>query len=47
VERFITHPLTPAQAQQLLEAARGDKYEALFATALWLGLRRGEVLGLR
>ena len=47
VERFIMHPLTPVQAQRLLDAARGDKYEALYATALWLGLRRGEVLGLR
>ncbi|HSH79997.1 MAG TPA: hypothetical protein VLA19_15840 [Herpetosiphonaceae bacterium] len=47
VERYVTHPLTRAQAQTLLDAARGDRYEALYAVALWLGLRRGEVLGLR
>lgn len=47
VERFVTHPLTPVEARALLVAARGDRYEALYATALWLGLRRGEVLGLR
>lgn len=47
VERYVTHPLTRAQAQTLLNAARGDRYEALYGAALWLGLRRGEVLGLR
>ena len=39
--------MTPAQAQTLLDAARGDKYEALYTIALWLGLRQGEILGLR
>ena len=47
VEDFVTHPLTPAQATEFLEAARGERHEALYATTLWLGLRRGEVLGLR
>jgi integrase len=39
--------LTPAQAQTLLAALKGDRYEALFMTMLALGLRRGEALGLR
>jgi integrase len=39
--------LTPAQAQTLLAALKGDHYEALFTTMLALGLRRGEALGLR
>ena len=47
VEDFVTHPLTPVQATEFLEAARGERHEALYATTLWLGLRRGEVLGLR
>lgn len=47
VERFPTHALPAHQAQTLLDAARGDRLEALYALALWLGLRRGEVLGLR
>ncbi len=47
VERFRTHPLRPDQAQTLLDMARGERLEALYSVALWLGLRRGEVLGLR
>jgi integrase len=47
VERYITHPLTTEQAQHLLDAARGDRLEALYYIALSLGLREGEVLGLR
>src|SRR5919202_1597079 len=47
VERFETHPLIPQQAQAFLEATRGDRLEALYRIALSLGLRRGEVLGLR
>lgn len=47
VERFVTHPLTPSQAQIFLEAAHGNRHEALYAVALWLGLRQGEILGLR
>ena len=39
--------LTPEQAQTLLAALKGDRYEALFTTMLALGLRRGEALGLR
>src|SRR5262249_25504445 len=40
-------PLTIAQARRLLEIIRGERLEAVFLTMLCLGLRRGEVLGLR
>lgn len=40
-------PLTPSQARILLEAAKGDRLEALYSVALALGLRQGEALGLR
>lgn len=39
--------LTPEQAGLFLEACRGDRLEAVYVTALALGLRQGEVLGLR
>jgi len=39
--------LSPDQARTFLNAARGDRYEALYRVAVSLGLRRGEVLGLR
>ncbi len=39
--------LTPAQCRTLLDRARGDRLEALYVVTLSLGLRRGEVLGLR
>jgi integrase len=39
--------LTPEQGRALLAAARGERLEALYRVALMLGLRRGEVLGLR
>jgi integrase len=40
-------PLTPEQARALLEAARGDRYEALYVLALHTGLRQGELLSLK
>jgi integrase len=39
--------LTVVEAQRLLVAARGDRLEALFVIALTMGLRRGELLGLK
>lgn len=39
--------LAPDQARALLLAARGDRLAALYVIAVYLGLRRGEVLGLR
>jgi integrase len=38
---------TPEQARIFLEAIRGDQYEAVFATAIALGYRQGEALGLQ
>jgi integrase len=38
--------LTVKQAQALLDAAKGDRLEALYLLMLSLGLRRGEALGL-
>ena len=39
--------LTPDEARRLLEAARGDRLEALYSVALALGVRQGEALGLK
>lgn len=47
VEKFKITPLTPEQAQKLLDAAAGHRLEQLYRLTLSLGLRRGEVLGLR
>lgn len=40
-------PLDSDQARALLDAARGDRLEALFVVAVTAGLRAGELLGLR
>lgn len=40
-------PLTIEDARRLIEAIRGTRYEALWISALTLGLRRAELLGLR
>jgi integrase len=39
--------LTVEEAKKLLAAAVGDRYETVFVLGLTMGLRRGEVLGLR
>jgi integrase len=41
------HGLSPEQARKLLDATQGDRLEAVFTVALSLGLRMGEILGLR
>ncbi|HET8843502.1 MAG TPA: site-specific integrase, partial [Ktedonobacteraceae bacterium] len=46
-ERYEMQTLTLEQAQKLLDALSGHKWEALFKLALATGLRRGEVLGLK
>jgi integrase len=46
VPKFEVHPITPEEARAFLAAIAGDRFEALFAVALALGLRRGEALGL-
>jgi integrase len=38
--------MTPEQARAFLEAAEGDRLEALYRVAIALGLRLGEALGL-
>jgi integrase len=40
-------PMTVDDAKRLIETIRGDRLEALWVAALTLGLRRGELLGLR
>ena len=46
VERPDIPILTLEQARQLLQAAKGERLEALFTVALTLGLLQGEALGL-
>ncbi len=40
-------PLTGEQVRTLLEAARGNKLEALYILAVTTGMRQGEIIGLR
>ncbi len=47
VRRRPVAALTPADAKMLLEAMSGHRLETLVVVALGLGLREGEVLGLR
>jgi integrase len=41
------HPLSALEARKLLEAARGDRLEALYVLAVHTGMRRGELLALK
>jgi len=41
------HPLSPEQARRLLDAARGERFEALYVLAVTTGMRQGELLALR
>ena len=45
--RAEVRPMTPEQARAFLDAAHGQRLEALYAVALALGLRQGEALALR
>ena len=40
-------PLSAEEARRLLDAAEGDRLEALYALAVTTGMRRGELLGLK
>jgi integrase len=40
-------PLSEEEARRLLEAAHGDRLEALYVLALTTGMREGELLGLK
>ena len=46
-KRHEIDPLTVEQARSLLDAAKGDRLEALYVLALHYGLRKGELLGLK
>lgn len=43
----VNRGLTADQAKALLKAAEKDRLKALYVLALYLGMRRGELLGLR
>jgi integrase len=47
VERKEIKPLDREQAKALLEAASGDRLEALYVLAVHTGMREGELLGLK
>jgi integrase len=47
IRREEMRPLTPQQVKLLLEAAHGDRLEALYVLAIHTGLRQGELLGLK
>lgn len=47
VEREPVRPLSAAQGRQFLEGVRDDPLEAFYVIAFTLGLRQGEILGLR
>jgi integrase len=47
VRRPEVKPLDAAQARMFLDAAKGERLEALYSVALSIGLREGEALGLR
>jgi integrase len=45
-ERKEIRPLTPEEARTLLDAAKGDRFEAMLVLAVTTGLRLGELRGL-
>ena len=45
-QQHEVQPLTPEQAQRLLQVAREHKLETLLTVAIATGMRRGELLGL-
>jgi integrase len=47
VHRDEIRPLSPDQVKMLLDAASGDRLEALYVLAIHTGLRQGELLGLK
>ena len=47
LRREEIRPLSPEQVKVLLEAARGDRLQALYVLAIHTGLRQGELLGLK
>jgi integrase len=47
VPKHEIRPLTPEQAQRLIECSSEDRFRGLYVTALGTGCRQGELLGLR
>jgi integrase len=47
IPRRQVDPLTAEEARTFLDAIRGDRLEALYLVAIGVGLRQGEILGLR
>lgn len=47
IPRPQNHVIDADGARKLLDAARGERFEAILVLALTLGMRRGEILGLR
>jgi len=47
VPRPDIHPLDDDQARRFVAVARGARLEALFILAIYTGMRRGELLGVR
>lgn len=47
IERQEVQPWTPTEAETFLKTAREHRLSALFSVGVALGLRRGELLGLR
>lgn len=45
--RYLASVWTPEETRRFLEAVRGDRFDALFMVAAYLGLRQGEILALR
>lgn len=47
IDREEIDPLTADEANRLIEAAAGDRLEAIYTVAIHTGLRQGELLALR
>ena len=47
VPKAEVHPLTPAEVKRLLTTVQEDRLSALYTVAVAVGLRQGEMLGLR
>lgn len=47
LERFEAKPLSPPDVLKFFKQTQGDRLEAMYTLTVWLGLRQGEVFGLR
>lgn len=46
-EVYVTKPYTAQECRQLLDSIQGEKLEPILTMAVYTGMRRGELLGLR